>query len=103
MINLTVLHPYVENKKFDMDYYLNVHIPHIKAIGGKKIKNIYIEKGLSGLKPNSPPSFKVIIHLSFESKEDCEELLAKVGKLPTDDTANFTEVTPILQISEIKL
>jgi hypothetical protein len=54
MINVTILYPNGEGKKFDMDYYSSKHMPMIASLLGDSLKLFEIDKGITGRTPNEP-------------------------------------------------
>ena len=57
MIKVSVFYANEEGKKFDMDYYLNSHIPMVQEKLGDAIKGGAVEQGFSGVEPGSPAIF----------------------------------------------
>ena len=57
MIKVSVFYPNEEGKKFDMDYYLNSHIPMVQEKVGAALKGGAVEQGLSGVEPGSPATY----------------------------------------------
>lgn len=99
MFSFTVLYPYGEGKKFDWDYYLPHHIEAIKQGLGPRLKQHHIEKGLAGMAPNTPPTYFCILHVLVDNMEDIEEI-GKMAPMLLADVPNYTDVQPIIQISE---
>jgi len=54
MIKVSVFYPNEEGKKFDMDYYLNSHIPMVQEKVGAALKGGAVEQGLSGHRARFP-------------------------------------------------
>lgn len=102
MIQLTVLYPNEPGKKFNMDYYLNSHIKGILNVPGGKVVKATVEHGFATMDPSVPAPFICISHLVFNNMED---LIETFGLLPNiaADTPNYSEVTPLMQLSEIKI
>jgi uncharacterized protein (TIGR02118 family) len=102
MISLTVLYPKTPNSHFDMDYYLTVHTPLVKerltSIG---LISVTLRTGLAGAAPDSPPRYVMIANLNFGSIEELQNALATHGAELTGDIRNFTNVQPVMQISQV--
>src|SRR5687767_13666472 len=64
MIKVSVLYQNAEDKKFDMGYYCNKHIPMVKQKLGAACKRLEVDQGLGGAQPGSNPAF-VRCHGSF--------------------------------------
>ncbi len=57
-------------------------------------------KGVATPDPDTPPPYQVIAILELESVEDLHALMGEHGEEVMGDILNFTDVTPIVQISE---
>ena len=60
-----------------------------------------LDTGISG-SDNVPSSYYAIGHLNFDSVEDFESAFAEAGQALIDDIPNYTDVSPIIQISETR-
>ena len=69
MIKVSVLYPSGADSTFDMDYYLNRHVPMVLTKLGQACKSAAVEQGFCGLTPGSPPAFSAMGHLYFDSVE----------------------------------
>lgn len=49
MIDVSILYPSGEGKKFDMEYYCNKHMPMVQEKLGDVCKGMAVEQGLGGL------------------------------------------------------
>jgi hypothetical protein len=54
MITLNIFYPFKEGSRFDMDYYLNTHIPMSIQRLGNALKGVVIEAGVAGTEPGAP-------------------------------------------------
>jgi uncharacterized protein (TIGR02118 family) len=101
MVSLTVLYPKTPNSHFNMDYYIHTHTPLVKerltAIG---LTSVTLRAGAAGAAPDSPPSYAMICDLNFASVEALQNALATHGAELTGDIPNFTNVRPMMQISQ---
>jgi len=69
IIKVSVLYPNEDGKNFNIDYYLNTHIPLVaKTLGDALIKATY-DKGVAGGEPGSSAPFVAIANLFFNSME----------------------------------
>lgn len=101
MIKVTILYPNGDGKKFDMDYYLNKHFPLLQRLFGDALKTSAIEKGIASGTPGTPIPYLSIGSLYFENiiayqngiKVHLEKIVA--------DIPNYTNITPVIQISEV--
>jgi uncharacterized protein (TIGR02118 family) len=101
MIKVSVLYPNGEGKSFDMDYYCNKHMPMVGRLLGDAIKGATVEKGLGGGAPDSPATYSAMGNLYFDSMEDFGNSFGPHAEGIMEDLANFTNIEPILQISEV--
>jgi uncharacterized protein (TIGR02118 family) len=103
MIRVTVLYPAAEGSTFDMDYYLKTHIPLFQKCMGAAMKDIRVEQGLSGPTPGSPAPFVAIVHGTFDSVAAFETAFAPHAAEIQGDIPKYTNIQPVLQISEVKV
>ena len=68
MVKVSVLYPGGAGGTFNMDYYLNRHIPMVRAKLGRR-QGCSCGTGLGGATPDSPPAFSAMGHLYFDSVE----------------------------------
>jgi uncharacterized protein (TIGR02118 family) len=93
VIRLSVFYPSSEGSTFDHDYYREKHVPlAVKAWG---LTTADIDKGVDG--PYVAP-----VHFEFDSVEAIQAAMAAeaTGEVLAD-VANYTNITPVLQTSEI--
>ena len=67
MITVSVFYPRKDGSKFDMDYYVNSHMPMVQQKLGAACKGMSIERGLAGGAPGSQPTYVAMVHLRFDS------------------------------------
>ena len=103
MIKLSVFYPNEEGKKFDMDYYLNSHIPMVQEKLGAALKGGAVEQGLGGVEPGSPATYVAMGHLLFDSVEAFQSAFGPHSEAIMADIPNYTDIQPTIQISEVKM
>ena len=102
MIKVSMLYPNEPGKKFDVDYYLNKHMPMVhRLLEPMGLIRTEAEKGVSGSDPNAPAPFLVTEHLIFNSVEEVHEAFIAHGRELMGDISNYTDVKPQVQIGEI--
>lgn len=101
LIKVTILYPNGEGNTFDMDYYTNNHMPMVADLLGESLKFLEIDKGVSGRTPDDPIPFMAIGYLYFEKLSDYQEAFAPHAQRIVSDIPNYTNVQPVLQISEV--
>lgn len=92
MIRMTVLYPAADDASFDHDYYRNTHVPMCTDAWGCTAQ---IDKGING-------PYLAAVHLMFDSMEQYESAMSsdKTSAI-MGDVPNYTNTTPILQVSEV--
>ena len=103
MIKVSVFYPNEEGKKFDMEYYCNKHIPMVLEKLGDACRGVTVEQGLGGVQPGSPAIYIAMGHLLFESIEAFQAAFGPHAKGIMGDMPNYTDVQPLIQISEVKM
>ena len=103
MIKVSVLYPNDEGKKFDMEYYCSKHMPMVQQKLGDACKSIAVEQGLGGGEPGSPPAYIAMGHMYFDSVEAFQTAFGPNAKDIMADVPNYTDIQPMLQVSEVKV
>ena len=101
MIKVTVMYPYAEGARFDHAYYRDRHMPMVKARLGNACAYYTIEKGLAGGAPGEPLPFVAMSSLICDSAEGFQAAMKERGAEILGDIANYTDITPVLQLSEV--
>ena len=101
MIKVSVLYPYVEGGRFDMDYYCNSHLPMVKDKLGEACQGIAADQGIAGGMPGSPPTYVAAGHLFFESVEAFQSAFTPHAGEILADIPNYTDAQPLVQISRV--
>jgi len=103
MIKVGVFYPQKEGAKFDMKYYVEKHIPMVKKLLGSALKGVSVEQGLAGGQPGAPLTYVAIGQLAFDSVEAFQGAFGPSAPQIMADVPNYTNIQPIVQISEVKL
>jgi uncharacterized protein (TIGR02118 family) len=103
MIKVNILYPNKEDSRFDVEYYLNTHMPMSIQKLGTALRGVSVERGLSGTDPGSPPSYIAMCHLRFDSIEAFLEAFLPHAELLQGDIAKYTDIEPIIQFSEERI
>ena len=101
MIKVSVLYPNGEGNKIDLDYYCNQHVAMVGGLLGDAVKGATVEKGLGGAAPDSPATYAAIGNLYFESMESFQKSFGPNAEKIMADLPNFTNIEPVIQISEV--
>ncbi len=101
MFKVSIMYPNDQGARFDFDYYRTTHMDlvekHLKAFGLIKTG---VDRGLSG-SGDEPAPYICIGNLYFDSRDGYDRGIAEVASVLRGDIPNFTDITPIRQISEI--
>jgi uncharacterized protein (TIGR02118 family) len=103
MIKVGVFYPSSTGSKFDMKYYMEQHIPMVRQKLGPALKKVEVEQGVGGGAPGLPITYTVMCHLSFDSLEAFQSAFATHAPQLMGDVANYTDIQPVVQISEVKI
>lgn len=101
MCKVSVLYPNGEGKNFDMNYYLNTHVPMVAELLGESLKGATVEKGLGGATPGSPATYAGMGNMYFDSVEDFGKAFGPNAEKIMGDLPNFTNIEPVVQVSEV--
>jgi len=103
MIKVSVLYPYRDGSKFDMEYYCKRHMPMVQQKLGAACKRVAVEQGISGAAPGSRPDYAAMGHLYLESVEAFQAAFQPHAAEIMADIPNYTDIQPIIQISQVKM
>jgi uncharacterized protein (TIGR02118 family) len=101
MIKMSVYYPAAGGSKFDHDYYRTRHMPLLQERLGDACLRYEIDKGITGREPGSAPGFVAACHVYSPSLAIFEAALAPHRAEISADVANYTDIAPIVQISEV--
>lgn len=101
MIKVSIIYPNAEGNTFDMDYYANNHMPMVADLFGPSLRKYAIDKGLSGRTPDDPMPYLAVGYFYFDKLEDYANAFSANGEQILNDIPNYTNIQPIVQISEI--
>jgi uncharacterized protein (TIGR02118 family) len=101
MILVTVMYPAGAETKFDLDYYLNKHMPLVKErwtpLG---LSHAQVVKGV-GKPDGTGPDFQMMALLTFDSLDSFKAAGKAHGREIFADIPNFTNTQAAVQISDI--
>ncbi|MGX1930356.1 EthD family reductase [Flagellimonas sp. 2504JD4-2] len=101
MVKVTILYPNSDGKTFDMDYYSKNHMPMVADLLGDALKHYAIDKGISGRTPDEPIPYLAIGYLYFDQLSDYQNAFGPNAEQIVGDIPNYTNIQPVVQISEI--
>ena len=89
MIKVSVMYPAREGARFDHAYYRD------------KCRSYTVDRGLAGGTPDAPPTYVAMCHLFCDSVEAFQSGFGPHAKDIMADIANYTDIAPVVQISEV--
>jgi len=101
MIKVSIIYPNGPGARFDHDYYRNQHLPLIQRRMGAALKYYSIDRGLRGATPDAPAPYVAMCHLLCDSVEAYESAYGPHVQEIRADIRNFTNQTPVRQISDV--
>lgn len=105
MVKISILYPNNPGARFDMDYYLDVHMPmSIERLGAHPgFNGVSVERGLGGGLPDSPAAYVAMCHFLFVSVEDFMAAFNPHAQILQGDMPNYTDIEPVIQVSEVAI
>jgi len=103
LIKVSVLYPNTAGCKFDMNYYLDRHMPMVQQKLGAACKRMAVEEGIAGGTPEAPATYAAMGHLYFDSIHAFQTAFAAHAQAIMADIPNYTNVQPTIQISDVKM
>lgn len=101
MIKVSVMYPNSPGVRFDHEYYRNKHLPHIESRMGAALNYYTIDKGAGGGAPGAAAPYVAMCHLLCNSLEKYQSSFGPYAQELQADIHNFTDQTPVVQISEV--
>lgn len=103
MIRVHVQYPRTEGARFDMDYYCNKHMALVKERCGDALKGMTVEEGISGGMGGKPSANVAAGIMTFDSLDAFQAAMGPHMPEIMGDIPNYTDITPVLEITEVKL
>ena len=101
MTKVTIMYPNGEGKTFDMDYYSNKHMPMVASLLGDSLKLLEIDKGIAGRTPDDLVPYLAIGYLYFDELSAYQNSFGPNAEKIVSDIPNYTNIQPVIQISEV--
>jgi uncharacterized protein (TIGR02118 family) len=102
MFKVAILYPNGEDKTFDMDYYEKKHMPMVAGFLGKNLIFYEIDKGIAGRTSNDKAPFAAIGYFYIVDIAEYNKAISQNRDAVINDFKNYTNIQPVIQISEIK-
>lgn len=101
LIKVSILYPFAEGKTFNMEYYETKHMPMVASYLGSNLVKYTIEKGLGSGIPNTPLPFMAIGIFYVKSLNDYQTAIGPNIDAIRSDIPNYTNISPIIFVSEV--
>jgi uncharacterized protein (TIGR02118 family) len=101
MIKYTVMYPVTPGARFDMEYYVDKHVPLLRSVAGDACRGYQISRGVSTAAAVPAPTYCVMLDVLFDSVEAFEKAIPPHGATLKADLPNFTDIAPVRQINEV--
>jgi uncharacterized protein (TIGR02118 family) len=101
LVKVSVMYPFAEGKTFNMDYYETKHMPMVAGFLGSNLVKYTIEKGVASGIPNQPLPYLAIGTFYIKSLEEYQTAIAPNRDAIRADFVNYTNVAPIILVSEV--
>lgn len=101
LIKVSIMYPYAEGKTFNMEYYETKHMPMVAGYLGDNLVKYTIEKGMASGIPNTPLPYMAIGTFYIKSLPDYQAAIAPNRDAIRADFPNYTNVAPVILVSEV--
>ena len=102
MIKVNFFYPNKEGAKFDHQYFNDSHFKLVNDRWSPMgLKEFGVEKGLAGGAPGSEAPYVAAGYVVFDSVEAFQAAFAAHGAEIVEDIKNYTDLQPVVQVSEI--
>ncbi|OOQ56772.1 EthD family reductase [Mucilaginibacter pedocola] len=101
LTKIVIMYPFAEGKTFNMEYYETKHMPMVAGYLGTNLVKYTIEKGLAAGVPNQPLPYMAIGTFYVKSLKEYQAAVAPHIPAIRADFANYTNVTPVILVSEV--
>lgn len=103
MIRVSILYPNREGGRFDLQYYVDVHMPMSIARLRPAMRGVSVEAGLSGVPAGAAPAFVAMTHFLFDSIDAFVAAFTPHQQELQGDMPNYTDIEPVIQFNEVRL
>lgn len=101
MIKVSVMYANTPGVRFDHAYYRDRHMPLLKARMGDACTRYTVDKGMAGGAPGTPATYVAMCHIYCDSVAAFQAGFGPHAAEIMADIPNYTDVAPVVQISEV--
>ena len=102
LFKVSILYPNGEDTTFDIDYYQNKHMPMVAGFLGENLSFYEIDKGMAGRTPDEKVPYVAVGYFYVKDIAKYNQAIGQNREAVISDIKNYTNIRPIIQISEIK-
>ncbi|HMQ08744.1 MAG TPA: EthD family reductase [Saprospiraceae bacterium] len=102
LYKVSILYPNGEGKTFDMNYYVDKHMPMVARCIGKNLSFYEIDRGISGRTVNDPVPYLAIGSFYVKDIAEYNKAIGQYRDAIISDFKNYTNIQPVVQISEVR-
>ena|SRR5436190_9968222 len=105
MTKISILYPYSSLAGFDMEYYLHTHMPEsIKRLSiAPGFHSVTVDRGMNVVPSGSAPAYVAMCHYIFETAQHFLDAFMPHAEFLQGDIPKYTDITPIIQVSEVEI
>ena len=103
MVRISILYPNTPGSRFDFEYYVASHMPKsIRLLAAHPgFRGVTVERGVAGATPGSAAAYAALCHFSFDALASFIEAFTPHASELQGDIGNYTDVAPVIQVSDI--
>ena len=101
LFKVAILYPNGEGKIFDMVYYESKHMPMVAGFLGRNLKFYEIDQGIART-PNEKVPYLAIGYFYVRDVAEYNKAIGQNRDAVISDFKKYTNIQPIIQISEVK-
>jgi uncharacterized protein (TIGR02118 family) len=101
LIKVLVMYPFAEGKTFNMEYYETKHMPMVAGYLGSNLVKYTIEKGVASGIPDQPLPYMAVGTFYVKSLDEYRAAIGPNRDAIRADFPNYTNVAPVILISEV--
>jgi uncharacterized protein (TIGR02118 family) len=105
MVMISMMYPSKNGTTFDLEYYINTHMPMSIERLSKHVgfKGVSVVRGIGGGMPGSEPAYVAMCQYLFATLDDFFAAFNPHAALLQGDMVNYTDIEPIIQISAVEI
>ncbi len=101
MIKVSVMYPNGPEARFDLAYYRDRHMPMVKNLMGEHCKYYTVDRAISSGTLDASAPYIAMGHLFCDSVDAFQAGFGPHTEEIMGDIPNYTNQTPVIQISEV--